>query len=182
VSGPRRTAQKEAQPNQPPPPEGLFFVQQHNGIGNACGTIACVHAVANGAASGAFALSDGPLKAFMDKTAALSVADRGRALAGYAELQEMSDATAASGETDGAGTDDAQGQHFIAFVRVGEVLYELDGRNFDHEAGDEARPFCHGGTSEATFLADAAKIIKEDVMSRDPESINFNITALCKLD
>jgi hypothetical protein len=81
--------------------------------------------VANGAASGAFALSDGPLKAFMDKTAALSVADRGRALAGYAELQEMSDATAASGETDGAGTDDAQGQHFIAFVRVGEVLYEV---------------------------------------------------------
>ena len=30
------------------PPPGLFYVQQHDGIGNACGTIACLHAVANG--------------------------------------------------------------------------------------------------------------------------------------
>ena len=45
-----------------------------------------------------------------------------------------------------------------------------------------AQPFCHGATDAATFLSDAAKVIREDVMARDPESINFNITALCKVD
>ena len=61
------------------------------------------------------------------------------------ELQTLSDATAAAGETEGAGTDDAQGQHFIAFVNFQGMLYELDGRNFDHDAeGGEAQPVCHG--------------------------------------
>ena len=97
-------------------------------------------------------------------------------------ISHESDATAAAGTTEGAGTDDAQGQHFIAFVNCGGMLYELDGRNFDKQAeGAVAKPFCHGATSDDSFLADAAKVIREDVMARDPTSINFNITALCKV-
>ena len=99
------------------------------------------------------------------------------------DLQELSDETAAAGTTDGAGTDDAQGQHFICFVRCGDLLYECDGRNFDKSEPDAiAQPFCHGATSEATFLADAAKIIRTDVMDRKPDCVTFNITALCKAD
>ena len=64
----------------------------------------------------------------------MDAAARGRALFGATDLQEMSDATAAAGTTEGAGTDDAQGQHFIAFVNCGGMLYELDGRNFDKQA------------------------------------------------
>jgi len=181
ISGVRRADQKAAieAGAQPPAPDNLFFCMQHDGIGNACGTIACIHAVVNGV--GVSELTDGPLKNFVASTAGMSASDRGKALLTATELQEMSDATAASGETEGAGTDDAQGQHFIAFVNAGGMLYECDGRNFDKAAdGSVAMPYCHGATSDDTFLSDAAKVIREDVMARDPSSINFNIVALCK--
>jgi len=181
ISAPRRESQRSVLSSQPPPPPSLFFTMQHDGIGNACGTLACMHAVANGI--GADALKDGPLKKFMQATKAMGIAARGKELLLATELQSLSDATAASGETAGAGTDDAQDQHFIAFVIVDDMLYELDGRNFDKSAESaEAAPFCHGGTTDATFLADAAKVIQVDVMARDPESVNFNIVALCKVD
>eukprot|EP00908_Phaeocystis_cordata_P021029 Transcript_3330.p2 GENE.Transcript_3330~~Transcript_3330.p2 ORF type:complete len:263 (+),score=102.35 Transcript_3330:56-790(+) len=161
-----------------PPP--VFFLQQGDDMGNACGTIAAVHAVANAAASGHFALGDGALRGFLERAGPLSIPERGLALHHTTELQELSDATAASGETEGAGTDDAQGQHFITFVPFAGMLYELDGRTFD-QAG-VAFPVCHGPTTDETFLLDAAKVIREEFMARDPGSINFNVTALCKAD
>ena len=88
----------------------------------------------------------------------LALMPRGLALQHATEMQELSDATAASGETEGAGTDDAQGQHFISFVPVAGQLYELDGRTLDEQG--VAFPVCHGPTSTATFLKDAAKVIK----------------------
>jgi len=162
----------------PAPP--VFFVQQADDMGNACGTIATVHAVANASANGAFALQDGPLRRFVEKAGPLSVPERGLAMHHATELQELSDETAASGETEGAGTDDAQDQHFICFVALAGQLWELDGRTFD-ESG-VAFPVCHGPTTEASFVLDAAKVIREEFMKRDPTSINFNVTALCKLD
>jgi ubiquitin carboxyl-terminal hydrolase L3 len=118
ITGPRRAellAKRTA--GAAAPPADLFFLQQHDGIGNACGTIACVHAVAAGATTGAFSLCDGVLKRFIDATASSSAAERGWKLTETTELQEMSDATAAAGETQGAGTDDAMDSHFIAFVQ-----------------------------------------------------------------
>mgnify|MGYP002005635968 CR=1 FL=1 len=139
-----------------------------------------VHAVANAAAAGHFALEGGPLRGFLEKAASLSIPERGLALQHASEMQELSDAVAASGETEGAGTDDAQGQHFIAFVHLAGRLYELDGRTFDEQG--VAFPVCHGPTTGESFLKDAAKVIREEFMARDPTSINFNITALCKAD
>ena len=142
--------------------------------------------MANAALSGGFELVEGgPLASFVKETSALGIAERGWALLKAKALQELSDATAASGETEGAGTDDAQGQHFIAFVNVNGMLYELDGRNFDKTAAPgtaTAIPFCHGATSAETFVQDAAKIVREDFMARDPENLNFNVTAFCKLE
>lgn len=172
----RRTAEAAAAAPLPP---GLFFVQQHDGIGNACGTIACLHAVAAGASAGAFALNDGVLRSFLDAHGGASAAERGWALATEGALRELSDATAAAGETAGAGTDDAMDSHFISFVNVGGALYELDGRMTGEDG--EAFPVCHGPTSPETFLLDAARVIREDFMARDPDNLNFNITALCHL-
>eukprot|EP00320_Phaeocystis_rex_P006883 CAMPEP_0119060790 /NCGR_PEP_ID=MMETSP1178-20130426/4699_1 /TAXON_ID=33656 /ORGANISM="unid sp, Strain CCMP2000" /LENGTH=236 /DNA_ID=CAMNT_0007041927 /DNA_START=48 /DNA_END=758 /DNA_ORIENTATION=- len=176
ISEAHREAMRAKRPTEVPAP--VFFLQQHDDMGNACGTIAAVHAVANAAAAGNFALQDGPLRGFLDKAAPLSIPERGMALHNASEMQELSDATAASGETEGAGTDDAQGQHFIAFVPVAGQLYELDGRTFDEHG--VAFPVCHGPTTSETFVKDAAKVIREEFMARDPASINFNITALCK--
>jgi ubiquitin carboxyl-terminal hydrolase L3 len=119
ITGPRRAELRSKQTSSAatPPPPDLFFLQQHDGIGNACGTIACVHAVAAGATSGAFSLTDGVLKRFMDETSTVTPAARGWKLTETSELKEMSDATAAAGETQGAGTDDAMDSHFIAFVQ-----------------------------------------------------------------
>ena len=156
ISQAHREAMRAKQPASAGAP--VFFLQQHDEMGNACGTIAAVHAVANAAAAGNFALQDGPLSGFLDKASPLSIPERGLALQHATEMQELSDATAASGETEGAGTDDAQGQHFISFVPVAGQLYELDGRTLDEQG--VAFPVCHGPTSTATFLKDAAKVIK----------------------
>ena len=179
ISGPRREdLRKREQPVSHP--AGLFFLQQHNEIGNACGTIAAVHALSNCAAAGAFALDDGPLASFIASVQGKSVADRGWALANATELQELSDETAAAGQTEGAGTDDAMNSHFISFVQIDGQLYELDGRTWDDKG--TAFPVCHGPTTDDTFVSDAAKVIREDFMARDPENMNFNVTALCKLE
>ena len=87
ISAPRREAQRAAADAQPSPPPGLFYTMQHDGIGNACGTIACMHACGN--AVGADALSDGPLKKFMEATASMGPAERGRALLAATDLQSL---------------------------------------------------------------------------------------------
>lgn len=165
----------------PKRPDDVYFIQQHDQIGNACGTIATIHTVLNLARLHVFELNpDSPLIDFLARTEGMSCGERGWELSRETALQEMSDQTAASGETEGAGTDDAQDQHFIAFVNINGTLYELDGRTFDEEG--VAFPVSHGETSEETFISDAARVIREDFMSRDPENVNFNVTAFCKLD
>lgn len=143
ISKPRREEFAAKAAGQPPVPGDLFFCQQVDGIGNACGTIACMHAVANAAASGNFALDpECTLAKFIEATKATPAPpDRGQALLEAKELQEMSDATAAAGETEGAGTDDAQNQHFIAFVNFNGMVYELDGCN-THVPGRHSNPRC----------------------------------------
>jgi len=181
ISKPRREEFAAKAAGQPPVPGDLFFCQQVDGIGNACGTIACMHAVANAAASGNFALDpECTLAKFIEATKATPAPpDRGQALLEAKELQEMSDATAAAGETEGAGTDDAQNQHFIAFVNFNGMVYELDGCN-THDG--VASPVCHGATTAETFLLDVAKVVQEQFMARDPENVNFNLVALCKTE
>jgi hypothetical protein len=178
----------------------------------ACGTIASIHSIVNAAGAGSFELVPGSiLEAFKAKSLSMAPDERGWELARTKEVnsgkhrqafsrlaivrasttkhlpalnkrpqvQEISDATAAAGETAGAGTDDAQDQHFVCFVHVGGTLYELDGCVRD-ESG-LSFPLAHGPTTAESFLHDAAQVIKA-IMARDPTSVSFNVTALCKLD
>ena len=47
---------------------------------------------------------------------------------------------------------------------------------------DVAFPVSHGPTSPDTFVSDAAKVIRGQFMARDPESVNFNVTAFAKVE
>ncbi|KAH8067870.1 thiol-dependent ubiquitin-specific protease [Aureococcus anophagefferens] len=162
---------------------GLFFTQQLDGCGNACGTIACMHALGNAAAAaaGAFALDDGSLLGrFVAETAGSSAPDRGAALVAASYMHEASNATACAGATEGAGTEDHGNRHFICFVEHGGRLFELDGRTLD--GAGRAFPVDHGPTTPESLVEDAAKVIRDDFMARDPESLDFNVVALCKGD
>ena len=179
VAGPRRAELRAARGDAAETERGLFFTQQLDGCGNACGTIACCHAAANAAAGGAFALDGAsPLGRFVAETAGLDATERGDALVAADYLHALSDATARAGATEGAGTDDAGDRHFICFVHRAGRLWELDGRTLD--AAGRAFPVDHGPSSAESLVEDAATVIRDSFMARDPENLNFNVVAFVK--
>ncbi|KAF3843343.1 hypothetical protein F7725_002192 [Dissostichus mawsoni] len=81
----------------------VYFMKQT--IGNACGTIGLIHAVANNQKHLEFE-PDSPLK----------------------NIRVTHESSAQEGQTEAPSVDEKVNLHFIAFVNVGGQLYELDGR------------------------------------------------------
>uniref|UniRef100_A0A6Q2YZD9 Ubiquitin carboxyl-terminal hydrolase n=1 Tax=Esox lucius TaxID=8010 RepID=A0A6Q2YZD9_ESOLU len=132
--------------------QDVYFMKQT--IGNACGTIGLIHAVANNQHYLEFE-SDSPLKRFLAESSKLSPEDK----ATFLENDEA------------PSIDDKVDLHFIAFVNIGGDLYELDGR--------KPFPVIHGATSEESFLEDATEVCKK-FMDRDPGELRFTVVALSK--
>ncbi|TNN66799.1 Ubiquitin carboxyl-terminal hydrolase isozyme L3 [Liparis tanakae] len=130
----------------------VYFIKQT--IGNACGTIGLIHAVANNQDRLEFE-PESPLKKFIEQSSKMSSEDK----AAFLEKDEA------------PSLDEKVNLHFISFVNVGGQLYELDGR--------KPFPIVHGKTSEDSFLEDAAKVCKA-FMARDPQELRFTIIALSK--
>ncbi|XP_068243277.1 ubiquitin carboxyl-terminal hydrolase isozyme L3 [Palaemon carinicauda] len=145
--------------------EEVYFMKQF--VGNACGTVALIHAVANNLNK--IELEDGPLKEFMEKTKSMSVEDRGHELEKDDGISKAHEESAQEGQTEAPDRDTKMDMHFIAFVEVEGSLYELDGR--------KKFPVNHGATTSETLLADAAKVCQEFIQ-RDPEESRFAVVAL----
>jgi len=147
----------------------VFYMRQY--VGNACGTVALMHAVAN--CADRVPLSDGAMKSFLEQTAAMTPEERGKQL----EVTESIGAThalcAQEGQTEAPDKDEKLDTHFIAFVQVAGHIYELDGR--------KQRPINHGATSPETFLQDSAAAVK-GFMEREPEDKRFAVLALAAED
>jgi len=160
--------------------DDLFYITQHDKIGNACGTIALCHAMANtssqGPGNGPMKLDEkDPLFEFMIQNMKETPDKRGWNLLKAKSIQEQSDAAASSdvAQTARPNREDRVDAHFIAFVPVNNTIYELDGR--------KKFPVNHGKTSEKTFLKDTTVIVKQKFMSLVPNNPNFNLMALSKV-
>ena len=160
---------------------GVFFLEQVEGTGNACGTVACIHAVGNAVAGQAFHVPwETPLGKYITEASKdHTPKERGNRLLAATDLHQAADDTARSGQTEGAGTDDAGDRHFVCFCERGGRLFELDGRNIGVD--DEAFPVDHGPTTPDNFVNDAARVIRDEFVALDADNPNFNVVAFVQL-
>lgn len=146
----------------------LVHLKQY--VGNACGTIAVIHSIAN-----SFEVMGVPAETAMGRFLATvrgkNPEDAGAALVDATELHSASEASARGGQTAAPEAHADVDHHFIAFVEKGGDLYELDGA--------KAFPINHGPVGGGLLEA-ATKVIKANFMDKDPEAINFNMMALVK--
>jgi len=166
----RMAAAEGTLPAVSPPP---FYLWQIANFGNACGSIAAVHAVANGYLQGTLSLNDGTLKKFIDENRTEGPGALGLKLADASRIHEASEASAEGGQTATPDRRDHLDNHFIALVPHGGRLVELD--------GCMGFPLDHGPTTAASFVTDAAKVIREQFIALDPTNPRFCILALCKV-
>ncbi|KAA8499469.1 Ubiquitin carboxyl-terminal hydrolase isozyme L3 [Porphyridium purpureum] len=148
-------------------PEGLFFCKQT--IGNACGTIGVLHAVANNR----HALSIRPgsfFDEYLDECASLDPATRAQRLESNKALGDAHAETARQGQTEAPREDEDVDLHFVCFVHCAGKLLELDGR--------QAGPIDRGSTSPATLLEDACAAVKLHYMDANPGEMRFTMLAL----
>lgn len=143
----------------------VYFLKQC--VGNACGTVALIHAIANNV--GDIALDDGPMKQFIEQTKSKNPEERGKDLEDFVGIAEVHDKLAKEGQTAAPDKDAKVEPHFITFVHVDGSLYELDGR--------KKFPINHGTTTEESFLVDAASVCRL-FMERNPDETRFAIVAL----
>ncbi|XP_030421248.1 ubiquitin carboxyl-terminal hydrolase isozyme L1 [Gopherus evgoodei] len=144
----------------------VYFLKQT--VGNSCGTIGLIHAVANN--QDKFAFDDGSaLKKFLKETADLSPAERAKHLENNKAIQEVHNTVAQEGQCQVE--EDKVNFHFILFVNVDGHLYELDGRM--------PFPVNHGESSDDLLLKGSAKICRQ-FTERERGEVRFSAVALCK--
>ncbi|XP_066255998.1 ubiquitin carboxyl-terminal hydrolase [Euwallacea similis] len=152
----------------------LIYMKQY--VSNACGSIALIHCVANNADR--LDLQDGVFKKILEEAKNLTPEERGQMLSqsnSNSEAYKLITAhqeLAMEGQTE-VNPNEQVNHHFVALVRKGGYLYELDGR--------KEFPVNHGPTNEETFLQDAAKVCQEFI-KRDSEDVNFTVMALVQHD
>ncbi|KAA0155167.1 hypothetical protein FNF29_01918 [Cafeteria roenbergensis] len=147
----------------------LYYTKQT--IGNACGTIGLLHAIANVSdlTGGDVPLAPGKWwHSFVSKTKDMSADDKAAALEADEELEEEHKKTATDESAAVLETEDVY-THFIAFVQKDGCLYELDGR--------KDSPINHGASSKDSVLKDSMKVMRE-FMARDEGEIRFTMLAL----
>ena len=138
----------------------LFFCNQT--IGNACGTVGIIHAIASARNSLKDFLLEGWFQKFFDSCEGKSPMERAEVLEASAELEELHEAAAAEDESNSSAVDANLNNHFITFVQGKDgCLYEMDGR--------KEWPVNHGKCED--LLSDASRVIQEKFFARDPSGL-----------
>ncbi|XP_067943966.1 ubiquitin carboxyl-terminal hydrolase isozyme L3-like [Watersipora subatra] len=146
--------------------EGLYYMKQT--VGNACGTVGIIHALANNGNQVSLDESKA-LSAFLKRTASMNKDERAVALGEDESIGSAHESSAQEGQTEAPDINTKVNLHFVAFVHHNGGLYEMDGR--------KSAPTRHGNTTPGTLLEDSMKVAKQ-FMERDPGELSFTITAL----
>lgn len=151
--------------------DDLHYITQLDEFGNACGTIAAMHAVANSIVP----VGKGMLAKFIEGTVRMSAGERGKALLNCDDIKNLSDKCASSdaASTSCPDAEDKVGAHFVSFIHKDGDLFEMDGR--------KAFPIHHGKTNPESLLLDAVTAIKTHFMKVETKNPRFSMMALAKL-
>ncbi|XP_044454171.1 ubiquitin carboxyl-terminal hydrolase 3 isoform X1 [Triticum aestivum] len=147
--------------------DGVYFIKQIDSLGNACGTIALLHAVGN-ACSEISLLENSGLDLFFKSTASMDPYERVRVLEKDDDMARAHSLAANAGDTE---IGDIVEEHYVCFTTLNGTLYELD--------GIKGGPIKHGPSSPESLLQDAVNVIKA-MMQRIPNSVNFNVMVLSR--
>eukprot|EP00929_Paragymnodinium_shiwhaense_P115316 TRINITY_DN84080_c0_g1_i1.p1 TRINITY_DN84080_c0_g1~~TRINITY_DN84080_c0_g1_i1.p1 ORF type:complete len:245 (+),score=74.94 TRINITY_DN84080_c0_g1_i1:35-769(+) len=128
-----------------------YYMKQTDVLDNACGVIACIHAIANNRGAGKIELVEGKtLSDYLQKVASMSPAERATALEGFTAFQEEHKAHAAEGQSNQAQEQSEVRHHFVAFVVNSKgQLVELDGtKKGPHVVKEECSDVLRGTIEE----------------------------------
>jgi ubiquitin carboxyl-terminal hydrolase L3 len=145
----------------------VYFMKQL--VGNACGTVAVVHCLANNAQ--ALGIKEGFFTQLLERTRNLSPEQKGRSFGKEEGLAAAAHAAAtdSSAQTEAPEADADVDSHFVCFTVVDGHLYELDGA--------KAFPVNHGPSNAGSFLQDAARVLQTEYIQRLQDDIRFSVIA-----
>lgn len=149
--------------------EDPFFIKQVEGLGNACGTVALFHALANNKDKVKWQ-KNGVFAKFLEKAKDLDPEARGLCMEEDSDVEEVQEEIACDleferGESDEPlnavqfNEEDDVDNHFICFIEHQGFLYELDGL--------QNVPQKHGKISKAGMAVDAGKVIMKNYINGD---------------
>jgi len=137
-------------------------------VGNACGSIAVIHAIANNKDLVEVS-DDSPLGSFLSRTWELSPLQRGTLLGFDEGIYGEHKKAAKKGQTNAA-DHFASNFHFICFTVINDKLYELD--------GSKKRPISHGPCTRDQFLDQASGVIQRNFIDANPQDPFFSVITL----
>lgn len=148
-------------------PSSVFFMKQT--VGNACGTIGLIHALANN--QDKIKLKENSTLLNFIKGTEEKTSDE------IAEMLETDDSFQTAHEDAGNEGQTVHDEavpidlHFVAIIEKEGKMWELDGR--------KTAPVCHGDMKTSGFKKSAADICMS-FMQRDPDEMRFTMLALSK--
>eukprot|EP01111_Echinosteliopsis_oligospora_P007507 TRINITY_DN22699_c0_g1_i1.p1 TRINITY_DN22699_c0_g1~~TRINITY_DN22699_c0_g1_i1.p1 ORF type:complete len:222 (-),score=42.69 TRINITY_DN22699_c0_g1_i1:75-740(-) len=148
-------------------PKDVYFMKQKD-VGHACGFIAMLHSLANNDISYE---KDSIIKSYLDTTKDANAFAKCVAFSKNQPIIKLAEECAVQGQSAVVGAEDPLGYHYVSFVHVNGILYQL--------TGAKSGPIPYGSSSESTFLQDVIKVIQTHYVEKK-KTIDFSVLVLVK--